>query len=437
MTDISPSKMKENQESFVETNEGQNVEQDEEILQHETTTVQEEEKGDESDEKEQSFKKRSLDENHENVIQNGRTEDDQDPKSKKSKLENTHDEDDDDDDDDEKDDTNKSEEVDVPPKSVFGFGSSYTAGFSAFKPSGSTSGFGFGTGTGTGSTTTGFGSGAAPGTLVFGQIGTTNTNGFGSSNTAFKPFTKGFGVSENAEDADAVTMTNTTTAPTTNTTTITTATSVFAKPEISTGETEEPTTFTPIVQLPQTSEEITNGEENEESILSLRAKLFKLTKVVVVAPNVTAQVSSPIQAKVGGIQMATKVGTQIDDSEQTQNQESTVDSADAKMDWKEVGIGPLRILTDDKHVRIVQRRENTPGGQGTKLILNIRLHDECRVERQADKFVKLAAFEAVDASPEEKESAKKFEMVQYLFKVKTVTEGDDLFETLKRYCKTK
>jgi hypothetical protein len=194
-------------------------------------------------------------------------------------------------------------------------------------------------------------------------------------------------------------------------------------------ETEEPS-FTPIVQLPQSSEEITNGEENEESILSVRAKLFKLTKVEV-ASNVPVEAGSPDKAKVGGIEMATKVGTQMEGSITSQKEES------AKMDWKEVGIGPLRILTDDKHVRIVQRRENTPGGQGTKLILNIRLHDECRVERQADKFVKLAAFEVVDTTTAEKDAVKKFEMVQYLFKVKTVAEGDDLFATLKRYCKSK
>jgi hypothetical protein len=410
MTGTSPSS-KTNEDQF-------SSEQDE---RQPATTTTEEEKHDESDEKnDECSNKRSLDHQHEdNKGDSTSNEDNCDPKSKKAKLVDS--------------DNTNTKKPDAPLKSVFG------SGFSAFKPTGTTSGFGFGSTSNSAS----FGSGAAPGKLVFGQIGTSKTNGFGSStnqnddknasgfgssNTAFKPFTKGFGSSNddnNNDDNQNITATASTT------------TSVFAKTEVSVNESEEPT-FTPIVHLPQSSEEIKNGEENEESILSLRAKLFKLTKVVVTS-NVPAEASSPTQAKVGGIQMATKVGVQMDENEKTQNQESTTDSTSdhKKIDWKEVGIGPLRILTDDKHVRIVQRRETTPGGQGTKLILNIRLREECRVERQADKFVKLAAFEAVDTSSEEKEIAKKFEMVQYLFKVKTVAEGDALFETLKKYCKSK
>jgi len=46
-----------------------------------------------------------------------------------------------------------------------------------------------------------------------------------------------------------------------------------------------------------------------------------------------------------------------------------------KGNWKEVGIGPLRILYNptSKQYRIVQRRESTPGGAGTKLLLNINI----------------------------------------------------------------
>jgi len=41
--------------------------------------------------------------------------------------------------------------------------------------------------------------------------------------------------------------------------------------------------------------------------------------------------------------------------------------------------GPSRVLTNnDKHARIVQRREKSPGGQGTKFTLNLALRDECR-----------------------------------------------------------
>ena len=189
---------------------------------------------------------------------------------------------------------------------------------------------------------------------------------------------------------------------------------------------------------------------------------------------------SDAQSKKTGIQMATKVGEsaeEADDTSTTAAAATTTTSTDSnaisataaaslkdsgKMDWKEVGIGPLRVLTDQRHARIVQRRENTPGGQGTKLILNLALRDECQVERKGDKFVRLAAFEVVDDSKEEaddttgndsvdkedkdrdeganedgkEDPAVKFESVQYLFKVKTIAEADSLVDTLARYCRS-
>ena len=57
---------------------------------------------------------------------------------------------------------------------------------------------------------------------------------------------------------------------------------------------------------------------------------------------------------------------------------SATAAAAMKMDWKEIRIGPSRVLTNDKHARIVQRREKSPGGQGTKFTLNLALRDECR-----------------------------------------------------------
>eukprot|EP00978_Attheya_sp_CCMP212_P038736 scaffold195042_cov70-Attheya_sp.AAC.1 len=76
------------------------------------------------------------------------------------------------------------------------------------------------------------------------------------------------------------------------------------------------------------------------------------------------------------------------------------------MDWREVGIGPLRILQNEqKSRRVVQRRETTPGGPGTKLILNALLGSTLtnhvptagagsaggsKVTREGDKFVRWA-----------------------------------------------
>jgi len=91
------------------------------------------------------------------------------------------------------------------------------------------------------------------------------------------------------------------------------------------------------------------------------------------------------------------------------------------------------------------------GGQGTKLILNIRLGEKygSLVEKKGDKFIRLAAFEpAVEMEDEEKIESEtdeasnqtntidiKFVPVQYLFKVKTVAEADSMLKTLQQYCK--
>lgn len=320
----------------------------------------------------------------------------------------------------------KKEEEEVPTKSVFGFSGSSSIGFSAFGNNKSSSGFGSAS---TSILSFGFGGKIASGSnqLVFGQpVKTPSTPGFESSTgQGFGSFSS-FGTSKNFGQLSHSKSSPTGFAKQTDADTIV--------------EDEEPV-FTPIVTLPQTMDTIINGEENEETILSIRAKLFKLSKV---EQTITSSASeTPIEPTTCGIQMATKIGADKNQKETNQNKkEYTHDGPAIVMDWKEVGIGPLRILKDDKHVRIVQRRENTPGGQGTKLILNVRLREECCVEKQADKFVKLAAFESVDINdPKDNGQTagekKRFDMVQYLFKVKTATEGNDLYEKLSDYCKSK
>ncbi|GMH60353.1 hypothetical protein TL16_g03027 [Triparma laevis f. inornata] len=82
-----------------------------------------------------------------------------------------------------------------------------------------------------------------------------------------------------------------------------------------------------------------NGEESEQCVLQLRIKTFRLTT--------SRDVSSSSAPKKFG-------------------------------EWKEMGIGPIRVLqptvdTVTTHVRLVQRRETTPGGQGTKVLLNTQI----------------------------------------------------------------
>jgi len=169
-----------------------------------------------------------------------------------------------------------------------------------------------------------------------------------------------------------------------------------------------PTKVSATYLQPTTTESVSNGEENEVCILQYRAKLFRLVPVV-------NEVSS---------------------------------------EWKEVGIGPLRLLKtttnatnnsspkkEDNSVtssyRLVQRRECTPGGLGTKLILNIIIAKDvpCTISRQAEKYLRLATVcrttEVEETEPSTDDKAKmEAESVTYLFKLKTVEEVNDLLDKI-------
>ncbi|GMH96248.1 hypothetical protein TrST_g8452 [Triparma strigata] len=86
-----------------------------------------------------------------------------------------------------------------------------------------------------------------------------------------------------------------------------------------------------------------NGEESEQCVLQLRIKTFRLTTARDLEKAPPTETSQSVPKKVG--------------------------------EWKEMGIGPIRVLqppssSSTTHVRLVQRRETTPGGQGTKVLLN-------------------------------------------------------------------
>lgn len=220
-----------------------------------------------------------------------------------------------------------------------------------------------------------------------------------------------------------------------------------------------------------TPESVLNGEENEESILQCRTKLFSLVAQKQSTP------SGPSKSD------EEKKQSDLEKDKSSQHQQQT-------QNWREVGIGPLRILrtkqqkktsqidksndnsnhtTDNKSkdtkalcsnatFRIVQRRECTPGGPGTKVILNIVIGGDvpCTISRQADKYVQLMTVcydnssqnntnnETNDNELETKETTsgqsndmnataalKKGDSIMYLFKVKTVEEADELQKQLE------
>jgi hypothetical protein len=228
---------------------------------------------------------------------------------------------------------------------VFGRGASIT-------------GFGAATGTGTPSTITGFG---------FGNATTSPATGFGGSapnGEASSSLLAGSG--KNTADAESV---------------FPSATADAADPA--------------------------NGEENEKCILQTRVKLFRL-----------------VEKKSGSKAAAESSSTDKKDEETTKDDSNTEDKKSedeaagdtdkkeeekkdditpaVEKEWKEVGTGPVRILkhtSEEAQYRIVQRRETSPGGAGTKLILNVMVSPtETHVERHADKHVRLTTVLAEEVS---------------------------------------
>jgi hypothetical protein len=96
-----------------------------------------------------------------------------------------------------------------------------------------------------------------------------------------------------------------------------------------------------------------------------------------------------------------------------------------KKSWLEVGVGPARVLKadDSKSVRVVMRREATPGGLGTKLILNLKLTAGGAgviTTRQSENTFVIACPDPVTQEPS-----------SYLIRTKTAKESTKFFSIIE------
>lgn len=190
--------------------------------------------------------------------------------------------------------------------------------------------------------------------------------------------------------------------------------------------------------------DIDNGEQGEDCLCQVRAKLFKMVPEDDSADadeESITKVDVPSVPSTSGRMESVKNQKSVQDTSAGTEKAgySTTGQGEAgnkpKLVQKEAGIGPVRILRskfpraiEDDGVkshgkqymtaRIVQRQE-TSGGGATKVILNIRLDKaSCTIIRRGDKFVQLNAPNrggGVDSS---------------LFKVKTTAEADTLEKCL-------
>lgn len=213
--------------------------------------------------------------------------------------------------------------------------------------------------------------------------------------------------------------------------------------------------------------ELKTGEEDEECILTIRAKSFLLVekeeiKTIKQVDEGSAHSVPPSSSNVSAADASQENGDKPEkgstaaDVEQAQSndepknsqedsnkkemvlaaakEEEKTDTQDGQkksdeedtkkkkqQDWRELGIGPLRILKKDKeHTRVVQRRESAPGGAGTKLLVNAPLIKESKVGRLSDQHVRFTTIEPSGNA------------AVYLLKVKTKAEASQLQSLLEK-----
>ena len=110
--------------------------------------------------------------------------------------------------------------------------------------------------------------------------------------------------------------------------------------------------------------------------------------------------------------------------------------------WHEVGIGPLRVLRNaTTHTcRLVQRRETTPNGPATKVLINLTLWKESTVKQPSDKHVQFMTLNtsstattgtATDSSTYGEAVAESLTET-ILFKFKLAEEASDLATVLQQ-----
>ena len=218
-----------------------------------------------------------------------------------------------------------------------------------------------------------------------------------------------------------------------------------------------PASSTPAVVLPDADHvDLKTGEEDEVNLLSLRGKSYKW--VLVNGDDASKSLTNGSATKDGETKDTNKASegpdavkpspaahpsvapsTAFEKSSTATSSSGDGDKKDASKDadvtakdpsepqhrWTELGIGPIKLLQKpgetetSKRVRLVQRRESSPNGPATKVILNIPVWKESTCRKNADKHVSVTTLSESGAAD------------TYLFKFKVAEEASQFQYTLK------
>ena len=307
---------------------------------------------------------------------------------------------------------NEETKSETTKSSIFGS----TTGFAGFAAVKSNSGGGFGSDTGKSA----FGSGGGFGTLASGfggfSAGTSSAfgTGFGSASSSSIGGTtatnkKGFGDLPASSGSAFGASTTTTSKKSDEDADETTAPDTAA-------EAAPPTTTTrPIVELP-TNYVPSNGEE-EETVLFLGRCRTHRSPPATGDGTTESSSAAPPKAKAAPAVPHTHslVGNINNDAA------ATTTAASGDTHWQEVGTGPLKVLqhVTTRKLRLVQRREVSPSGPATKVILNNPFHQGglTKIHQPTEKHVQWTTM--VDGK-----------IVNFLFRFKLPQEATDLVKVM-------
>jgi len=201
---------------------------------------------------------------------------------------------------------------------------------------------------------------------------------------------------------------------------------------------------------------IVTGEENEESVLQVRAKLYRLVTSKTKkekAPDSDRDIDTSASASVTGDENV-HVQSESNASKAAASTAPAAATPSKKTaEWVEVGVGPLRILRakgssttgnstatttasspDELDTRIVMRREEKKGGAGTKLLLNLRLTALCSINMSGEKAFSVSTLVSRSVAETGEEAAKgaAVETVSYMLKYKLAGEADKAYNLARK-----
>lgn len=180
----------------------------------------------------------------------------------------------------------------------------------------------------------------------------------------------------------------------------------------------------PVYTIASTGPVLT-GEEEEDCVLELRVKLFRMD---------SKERSGWIDIGTGPVRILRPRSAPSSSSSTSSVMSPSTDAADQGLAGAKVGAG-----------RVVMRRESHPGGHGTKLLLNVPLKTHVEIAKHGDRAVRLSYITSVvnssasslSSSSERAEdqtdsqSAQKVEAVTNILKTKTFQEADQLLKAMQ------